>query len=60
MNIYEVKAIVPAAVVATIVIEAENNLEAMEKFNSGDYKIIDEVVSRVCWDDADIDYIKEH
>jgi hypothetical protein len=32
----------------------------MEKFNSGDYKIINEVVSKIDWNDADIDYIKEH
>jgi hypothetical protein len=60
MNIYEIKAFVPATVIATIVIEAENNLEAMEKFNLGDYKIINEHVSKVDWNDADIDYIKEH
>jgi hypothetical protein len=59
MKTYTLKAVIPATVVATIIIEAENNIEAMKQFDLGNYKIIEEVVTKVCYEDADIDYIKE-
>jgi len=59
MKTYTLKAVIPATVVATIIIEAENNIEAMKQFDLGNYKIIEEVVTKVCYEDADIDYINE-
>jgi len=59
MKTYEVKAVIPATVVATILIEAENNIEAMKKFELRDYKIIKEELTDVCYKDADIDYIAD-
>jgi hypothetical protein len=59
MKTYTLKSVIPATVVATIIIEAENNIEAMKQFDLGNYKIIEEVVTKVCYEDADIDYIKE-
>ena len=59
MKTYTLQAIIPATVVATIIIEAENNIEAMKQFDLGNYKIVEEVVTKVCYEDADIDYIKE-
>jgi hypothetical protein len=59
MKTYTLKAVIPATVVATIIIEAENNIEAMKQFDLGNYKIVEEVVTKVCYEDADIDYIKE-
>jgi hypothetical protein len=59
MKTYTLKAVIPATIVATIIIEAENNIEAMKQFDLGNYKIIEEVVTKVCYEDADIDYIKE-
>jgi hypothetical protein len=59
MKTYEVKAVIPATVVATILIEAENNIEAMKKFGLRDYKIFKEEVINVCYKDADIDYIAD-
>lgn len=59
MKTYTLKAVIPATVVATIIIEAENNIEAMKQFDLGNYQIWEEVVTKVCYEDADIDYIKE-
>jgi hypothetical protein len=59
MKTYTLKSVIPATVVATIIIEAENNIEAMKQFDLGNYKIIEEVVTKVCYEDADIDYINE-
>jgi hypothetical protein len=59
MKTYTLKSVIPATVVATIIIEAENNIEAMKQFDLGNYKIVEEVVTKVCYEDADIDYIKE-
>ncbi len=58
MKTYTLKAVIPATVVATIIIEAENNIEAMKQFDLGNYKIVEEVTTKVCYEDADIDYIK--
>ncbi len=58
MQTFTLNAVIPATVVATIVIEAENNIEAMKQFELGNYKIIEEVVTKKCYEDADIDYIK--
>jgi hypothetical protein len=60
MKTYTLKTVIPATVVATIIIEAENNIEAMKQFDLGNYKIIEEVVTKVCYEDADIDYINEY
>jgi hypothetical protein len=59
MKTYTLKSVIPATVVATIIIEAENNIEAMKQFDLGNYKIVEEVVTKVCYEDADIDYINE-
>jgi hypothetical protein len=59
MKTYKLELVIPATVITTIIIEAENSKEVIEKFKNKEYKIIEERLRDIVYDDADLEYVED-
>lgn len=59
MKTYKLELVIPATVITTIIIEAENSKEVIEKFKNKEYKIIEERLKDIVYDDADLEYVED-
>jgi hypothetical protein len=59
MKTYKLEVVIPATVITTIIIEAENSKEVIEKFKNKEYKIVEERLRDIVYNDADLEYVED-